>query len=196
MHVERDSALVPGRVHPMPRMAVRRHPLRLAVPDGGCRVWQLGIPFGLSQTKSKSNSGGWNHEAFIEWNGDGRRPGYRCACVGANSSPDGALNRHAYATPRDASSRPSSRRSSPRGDGPYRQRCQPAQRPASGRHGASASLWPSDRALRSAEPDLWHSRSRAGISQPRLSQRLGPSIRSRTISGLSKPECSGSEVVA
>jgi hypothetical protein len=52
-----------------------------------------------------------------------------------------------------------------------------------------------NRDLGAAEPDLWHAWGGATICQLELSERRGTSIRPRTISGLSQPECSGTDAV-
>jgi hypothetical protein len=150
-----------------------------------------GIPFGFA-AETGSNRKDQSHEICAEWDGN-CRPVYCCASLGAIRSANDAIAQRAisdigadgidgvaYAEP-PGKGAPSSSGNATRQLSRQRQHGEPAQRRGTrkerGRRdgggarkdgrSASASLWRlKNRALRSAEPDLWHSRGGTTISKP------------------------------
>jgi hypothetical protein len=169
-------------------VAVRFHPLCLTAPKTGRGSRH---PFWF-RCRNRFQSRGSSHEICAEWDGHCCRPGYCCASLGTNRSANDAIAQRAisdigadgidgvaYAEP-PGKSAPSSRNAT-RERSRQRQHGQPTQRPGSrtqrrrrdersarrdGRRASASLWWPKNRALRSAEPDLWHSRGWTTISQP------------------------------
>lgn len=158
---------------------------------------------------------GERHEASLERDGDRGRPRHCRTCLGANKrQPNDAIAQRAisdigadgidglaYAKPSDKSAPSSSNET--RKQSLKRQHGEPTERSASCRQPRrrdggctnASTRWPKNRAVRSAEPDLWHAWGGATICQLELSERRGTSIRPWPISGLSQPECSGTDAV-
>jgi hypothetical protein len=186
----------------------------LPVPLEGCWCGSR-HPSKSSSPQTSAMTEGERHEASLERDGDCSRPRYCRTCLGANKrQPNDAIAQRAisdsgadgidglaYAKPSGKGA--SSSRNETRKRSLKRQRGEPTQRSAScrqprrrdGRRASASTRWLKNRALRSAEPDLWHTWGGATICQLELSERPGTSICPRTISVISQPECSGTDAV-